>query len=94
MTWFKDYNGHTLESRNGNHRLLYCQLCQKLVTKSECRKLRQNKSGSLYEVKAYHHDKTTKVERAERKQEKEADRLVELANFELNKIIRHVLQKE
>jgi len=42
MTWFKDSNGHTLESKNKIHRLLYCPLCQKLISKADCQKLRQS----------------------------------------------------
>ena len=64
-----------------------------IITKSECRKLRQNKSGLSTKSSRSSTTKTTKVERAKRKQEKEAGRIVELANFELNKIIRHVLQR-
>jgi hypothetical protein len=48
MNWFKDKNGHILESKNRIHRLLYCPLCQKLIFKVECQKLRQDKNGALY----------------------------------------------
>jgi len=42
MNWFKDSGGHIIESKNRTHRLLYCQLCQKLIFKSDCQKLRQD----------------------------------------------------
>ena len=73
------------------HRLLYCQLCQKLISKSECQKLRQDKEGNLYKVNRYHYDKLSKVARAERKEEREVKRLHELQNVELIKIAKRVL---
>jgi|RhiMetdeSRZDD1v2_1073273.scaffolds.fasta_scaffold1064020_1 hypothetical protein len=91
MTWFKDINMHIIESKNKSHRLIYCPLCQKLIFKSECQKLRQDKCGNLYKVKQYHYDKLSKLERAERKEEREVKRLQELPSIELSKIISHIL---
>jgi hypothetical protein len=91
MTWFKDNNGHILESKNMMHRLLYCPFCQKLIFKAECQKLRQDRYGNLYKVKRYHYDKLSKIERAEHKEEREVKRLQELSSFELSKIINHIL---
>ena len=73
------------------HRLLYCQLCQKLISKSECQRLRQDKEGNLYKVNRYHYDKLSKVARAERKEERQVKRLQELSGIELSKIIKHAL---
>jgi hypothetical protein len=73
------------------HRLLYCQLCQKLISKSECQKLRQDKEGNLYKVNRYRYDKLSKVARGERKEEREAKRLQELSDIELSKIVKHAL---
>jgi hypothetical protein len=66
------------------HRLLYCPQCQKLISKTQCQKLRQDKHGNLYnqklrqdkhgnlyKVKTYHYDKLSKLERAKRKQRKQ-----------------------
>jgi hypothetical protein len=91
MTWFEDSNRHIIESKNRMHRLLYCQLCQKLISKSECQKLRQDKEGNLYKVNRYHYDKLSKVVRAERKEEREVKRLQELSDIELSKIVKHAL---
>jgi hypothetical protein len=91
MTWFEDTNRHIIESKNRVHRLLYCQLCQKLISKSECQKLRQDKEGNLYKVNRYHYDKLSKVVRAERKEEREVKRLQELSDIELSKIVKHAL---
>jgi hypothetical protein len=66
MTWFQDANHHILESKSSKHRLLYCPLCQKLISKTECQKLRQN---NLYKIKTYRYDRISKVERAKRKEE-------------------------
>ena len=93
MNWFKDSGGHIIESKNRTHRLLYCQLCQKLIFKSDCQKLRQDKHGILYNVKRYHYDKLSKVERAERKEEREVRRLQELPKIELSKIINNSLKR-
>jgi hypothetical protein len=90
MTWFQDNNHHILESKSSRHRLLYCPLCQKLISKTECQKLRQNKHGSLYKVKTYHYDKLSKVERAKRKEQREAKRPQKLPDNELTKIANHI----
>ena len=87
MTWFKDGNRHIIESKNKSHRLLYCPLCRELILKSECQKLRQDKRGNMYEVKRYHYDKLSKIERAVRKEEKEVKRLQELPSIELEKVV-------
>jgi hypothetical protein len=91
MNWFKDSNGHILESKNRMHRLLYCPLCQKLIFKANCQKLRQDKQGNLYKVKRYHYDKLSKLERAQLKEQRDGKRLQELPSIELSKIIRHIL---
>jgi hypothetical protein len=91
MNWFKDKNGHILESKNRIHRLLFCPLCQKLIFKIECQKLRQDKNGSLYPVKRYRYDRLSKTQRAERKEEREVKRLRELPSAELSKIVHRVL---
>ena len=89
MTWFKDNNGHIIESRNKMHRLLYCALCQKLISKIECRRLRQsNKDGNLYEVKRYHYSRSAKIQYADGKKEKEYKITDEVTNIELHKIIK------
>lgn len=85
MTWFKDNNGHVMESKNSMHRLLYCSLCQKLIFKAQCQKLRQDKNGNLYKVKTYHYDNLSKIQRA-------VKRLQELPNIELNKIVNSVFK--
>jgi hypothetical protein len=90
MNWFKDSNGHILESKNRMHRLLYCSLCQKLISKAQCQKLRLDKYGNLYEVKRYHYDKLSKLERVEKREKKEVKRLLELPGIELNKIVDHI----
>ena len=90
MTWFQDNNHHILESKSNMHRLLYCPLCQKLISKIQCQKLTQDKHGNLYKVKTYHHDKLSKLERAKRKEQNESKRQQELSNIELNKIVHHV----
>jgi hypothetical protein len=43
----------------------------------------------MYEVKRYHYDKLSKIERAVRKEEKEVKRLQELPSIELGKIINY-----
>jgi hypothetical protein len=90
MTWFQDNNHHILESKSNMHRLLYCPLCQKLISKPQCQKLRQDKHGNLYKVKTYQYDKLSKLERAKRKEQNESKRQQEISNMELNKIVRHV----
>jgi hypothetical protein len=90
MTWFQDANYHILESKSNMHRLLYSPLCQKLISKTQCQKLRQDKRGNLYKVKTYHYDKLSKIERAKRKEQKENKRQQELSNVELTKITNHI----
>jgi hypothetical protein len=90
VTWFQDDNHHILESKSSRHRLLYCPLCQKLISKTQCKKLRQDKHGSLYKVKTYRFDNVSKVERTKRKEQKEAKRLKKLPNIELSKIVNHI----
>jgi hypothetical protein len=90
MTWFQDNNSHILESKSSMHRLLYCPLCQKLISKTQCQKLRQDKYRKLYKVKTYHYDKLSNIERAKRKQQKENKRMQALSNVELSKIVNHI----
>lgn len=90
MTWFQDNNYHVLESKNNMHRLIYCPLCHKLISKTGCQKLRQDNHGKLYSVKTYHYDKLSKIERTKRKEQKESRRLKELPNIELNKITNRI----
>lgn len=91
MTWFKDSNGHTLESKNRIHRLLYCPLCRKLISKADCQKLRQSsKTRDLYPVKRYYYY-YSKTQLAERRQENERKRFLVLPNFELSKIVKRVV---
>jgi hypothetical protein len=90
MTWFQDDNHHILESKSNMHRLLYCSFCQKLISKTKCQKLRQDKDGKLYKVKTYHYDKISKLERTKRNQQKEGKRLQELPNSELSRIVNHI----
>ena len=87
MTWFQDTNYHILESKSNMNRLLYCPLCQKLISKTECQKLRQDKHGNLYKIKTYHYDKLSKLERAKRKAQKESKRQQEISNIELNEMV-------
>ncbi|MGH9927189.1 MAG: hypothetical protein ACRD5B_17630 [Nitrososphaeraceae archaeon] len=62
MTWFRDPYGHIIESKNKTHRLVYCSLCQKLASKSDCIKLRvSNRNGKLYEIRSYKYDKLSKI---------------------------------
>jgi hypothetical protein len=89
MTWFKDSNGHILESKNKIHRLLYCPLCQKLISKADCQKLRQSsKTRNLYPVKRYYYYSKTLL--AEGGKHKEGKRFLVLPNFELSKIVERV----
>jgi hypothetical protein len=62
----------------------------KLISKTQCQKLRQDKHGKLYKVKTYHYDKLSNIERAKRRQQKEIKRLQELPNIELSKIVNHI----
>src|SRR5919199_679806 len=94
MTWFQDDNHHILESKNNMHRLLYCSLCRKLISKTECQKLRQDKDGKLYRVKTYHYDKLSKLERVKRKEQKESKRQQEISDIELSKIVNHTFHSQ
>jgi hypothetical protein len=69
------------------HRLLYCPLCRKLISKAQCQKLRHDKNGNLYKVKTYRYDNLSKILRVERREEIEGKRLQELQNIELSKIV-------
>ncbi len=75
------------------HRLLYCPR-RKLVSKTKCQKLRQDKNGNLYKVRTYHYDKISKLERIKRKEQKESKRLQELPNIELSKIVNHMFHSQ
>jgi hypothetical protein len=89
MTWFKDSSGHTLESKNKIHRLLYCPLCRKLISKADCQKLRQSsKTRNLYPVKRYYYYSRTQL--VDPREEKQGNRLLTLPNFELDKIVKRV----
>jgi hypothetical protein len=62
MTWFRDPYGHIIESKNKTHRLVFCSLCQKLASKSDCIKLRvSNRNGKLYEIRSYKYNKLSKI---------------------------------
>ena len=64
MTWFRDPYGHIIESKNKTHRLVYCLLCQKLASKSDCIKLRvSNRNGKLYEIRSYKYTKGSRMKR-------------------------------
>jgi len=90
MTWFKDSNGHILESKNKIHRLLYCPLCRKLISKADCQKLRQSsKTRDLYPVKRYYY--YSKAHLAVRRQRNESERFIALPNFGLSKIVKRVV---
>jgi hypothetical protein len=92
MTWFKDNNGHILESKNQIHRLVYCQLCAKLLSKGDCKRLRQSiKNGNLYEVKSYRYSRLTKKERTRHREERDEKRVSELIGIELHKIVKRIL---
>ena len=79
MTWFRDPYGHIIESKNKTHRLVYCLLCQKLASKSDCIKLRvSNRNGKLYEIKSYKYTKVPKMKRPYK--EKSAELLTGSAN--------------
>jgi hypothetical protein len=94
VKWFKDSSGHVLESNNTIHRLLFCPLCQKLISKVECEKLRQSsRDGNLYKVRRYYYDKSSKMKRAENREERQARRLAEMSKIELNKITKRMLPR-
>ena len=92
MTWFKDNNGHILESKNKIHRLVYCPLCAKLLSKGDCKRLRQSiKNGNLYEVKSYRYSRLNKEERTRHREERDEKRVSELIGIELHKIVKRIL---
>jgi hypothetical protein len=91
MTWFKDNNAHILESKNKLHRLLYCPLCQKLLAKGECRRLRQDRYGRLYEVRRYNYDQAHRKQRFARRDHRKNERKKEASSLELSRIIRHIV---
>jgi hypothetical protein len=85
MTWFRDPYGHIIESKNKTHRLVYCLLCQKLASKSDCIKLRvSNRSGKLYEIRSY---KYTKISRANRPCKEESVKLLTNSATEIHGVI-------
>lgn len=85
MTWFRDPYGHIIESKNKTHRLVYCLLCQKLASKSDCIKLRvSNRNGKLYEIKSYKYTKVSKMKRPYK--ENSAEPLTDSAN-EIQRVI-------
>jgi len=87
VNWFKDPDGHILESNNKIYRLIYCALCQKLISKIECEKLRQSsRYGNLYKDRCYYYDNLSKIKCADSIEERHVRRLVELSKIELNKI--------
>jgi hypothetical protein len=92
MTWFKDNTGHILESKNKIHRLVYCPLCAKLLSKGDCKRLRQSiKNGNLYEVKSYRYSRLTKKDRTRHREERDEKRVSELIGIELHKIVKRIL---
>jgi hypothetical protein len=91
MTWFKDNNAHILESKSRSHRLLYCPLCEKLIAKGECRLLRQDAQGKLYEVKRYNYDRYRKELRSERRYRQKDQRKQEVALLELSRIVKRIV---
>jgi hypothetical protein len=91
MTWFKDNNAHILESKSRSHRLLYCPLCEKLIAKGECRLLRQDAQGKLYEVKRYNYDRYRKELRSERRYRRKDQRKQEVALLELSRIVKRIV---
>jgi hypothetical protein len=90
MTWFKDNNSHVLESRNKMHRLLYCPLCQKLLAKGECERLRQDKKGRLYAVRRYNYNRTHREQRLSRKHRQKDQRKKEASYLELSRIVKRL----
>ncbi len=91
MTWFKDNNAHILESKSRSHRLLYCPLCEKLIAKGECRLLRQDAQGKLYEVKRYNYDRYRKELRSERRYRRKDQRKQQVALLELSRIVKRIV---
>jgi hypothetical protein len=85
MTWFRDPYGHIIESKNKTHRLVYCLLCQKLASKSDCIKLRvSNRSGKLYEIRSY---KYTKISRTNRPCKEESIKPLTNSTTEIHRVI-------
>jgi hypothetical protein len=91
MTWFRDSRSHVLESKNKSHRLLYCPLCSKLVAKAECRRLRQDKHGKLYEVRRYNYDRYERELRSEHRHRRKDQRIQEASSLELSRIVRRIV---
>jgi hypothetical protein len=91
MPWYKDNNGHILESKAQTHRLQYCPLCQKLIAKQDCIKLRQAKSGDLYEIKRYHYDRQEQQERQKKKRDKHSKKNECISLSELTRIVRQLV---
>ena len=85
MTWFRDPLGHIIESKNKTHRLVYCSLCQKLASKSDCIKLRvSNRNGKLYEIRSY---KYSKVSGTKRHSGEESTKLLKASEHEIQSVI-------
>jgi hypothetical protein len=91
MTWFKDNNSHVLESKNKLHRLLYCPLCQKLLAKGECRQLRQDRHGKLYEVRRYNFDRSHREQRLASRGRRKDRRKQEVSSLELSRIVKRII---
>ena|SRR5918994_4336337 len=91
MTWFKDNNSHVLESKNKLHRLLYCPLCQKLLAKGECRQLRQDRHGKLYEVRRYNFDRSHREQRLASRSRRKDRRKQEVSSLELSRIVKRII---
>lgn len=88
MTWFRDPYGHIIESKNKTHRLVYCSLCQKLASKSDCVKLRvSNKNGKLYEIRSY---KYSKVSRMKRTYKEESAKSPKGSAHEIQRVFREI----
>jgi hypothetical protein len=84
---FKDPNGHILESNNKIYGLINYALCQKLISKIEWEKLRQNsRYGNLYNVRRHYYDNASKIKRGGSIEERHVRPLVELSKIESNKI--------
>lgn len=91
MTWFKDNNSHILESKNKLHRLLYCPLCQKLLAKGECQRLRQDRHGRLYEVRRYNYNRTHREQRLSRRYRRKDQKKKEASYLELSRIVKRII---
>jgi hypothetical protein len=85
MTWFRDPYGHIIESKNKTHRLVYCSLCQKLASKSDCIKLRVSiRNGRLYETRSYKYQKASKMKRLDME---ESAKLVNGSAMDIQRVI-------